>query len=64
LIELINSMYSILESDLKELSQILDDAKSIGIDFLNNLNDLPTSIQSIYDTKLFWGVNPVSVPHL
>ena len=57
-------MYSILESDLKELSQILDDVKSIGIDFLNSINDLPTSIQSIYDTKLFWGENPVSVPHL
>jgi len=37
-------MYSILESDLKELSQILDDVKSIGIDYLNNLNDLPTSV--------------------
>lgn len=47
-------MYSILEDDLKEISQILDNVKSVGIDFLNNLNELPTfaSDQNVVSNQL------------
>lgn len=44
-------MNSILQQDLNDLENILEKAKQQGIDFLNNLDDIPTSNQNKIDPK-------------
>lgn len=44
-------MNSILQQDLNDLENILEEAKQQGIDFLNNLDDIPTSNQNKIDPK-------------
>ena len=42
-------MNAILKKDLHNLSTILDRAKQQGIDFLNNLENVPTSTKNSID---------------
>ena len=44
-------MNSILQHDLNDLENILEKAKRQGIDFLNNLENIPTSNNNKIDPK-------------
>lgn len=43
-------MNSVLQHDLNDLENILNQAKQLGIDFLNNLENIPTSKKESIDT--------------